>query len=246
MLALPIVLYFRFMHSLLRKNYEYWNHERSLSALLIYLAIALFTWIPLAEYATEWWSFIITDVLFNLIILAGIFSVLTRWRKQLFFLAVALLATVVRLLAFTTQSDRLQFLSYCLAIVFFYLLGRMVLRHIFKEGPVNFYRIQGSIVIFMMVGMVYANLYAIVEFLIPGSFASTQVGSHFAPVFSQFLYFSFVTMTTLGFGDLIPIGAFAKSLAVFQGMFGLLYPVVMIARLISMEVAHSASLREND
>ena len=204
------------MHPLLRKNYEYWNHERSLSALLIYLAIALFTWIPLSEYAAEWWSFLITDLLFNLIILAGVFSVLTRWKKQLVFLIVALLATIVRLLAFTTQSDNLQLLSYCLAIAFFYLLGRMVLRHIFKEGPVNFYRIQGSIVIFMMVGMVYANLYAITEFLMPGSF------------------------------DLIPVGAFAKSLAVFQGMFGLLYPVVMIARLISMEVAHTASLRKND
>ena len=234
------------MHPLLRKNYEYWNHERSLSALLIYLAIALFTWIPLSEYAAEWWSFLITDLLFNLIILAGVFSVLTRWKKQLIFLMVALLATIVRLLAFTTQSDNLQLLSYCLAIAFFYLLGRMVLRHIFKEGPVNFYRIQGSIVIFMMVGMVYANLYAITEFLIPGSFAGTHANVQFKPVFSQFLYFSFVTMTTLGFGDLIPVGAFAKSLAVFQGMFGLLYPVVMIARLISMEVAHTASLRKND
>lgn len=233
------------MHPLIRKNYEYWNHERSLSALLIYLSIALFTWIPLADYATEWWGFLITDLLFNLIILAGVFSVLTRWRKQLVFLAVALFATITRLMTFITQSDRVQLLSYSLAIVFFYLLGRMVLRHIFKEGAMNFYRIQGSIVIFMMVGMVYANLYAITELLMPGSFGTTQAGAIFNPVFSQFLYFSFVTMTTLGFGDLIPIGTFAKSLAVFQGMFGLLYPVVMIARLISMEVAHTASLRKN-
>jgi hypothetical protein len=46
-------------------------------------------------------------------------------------------------------------------------------------------------------------------------------------------------MTTLGLGDMIPVGSLAKSLVVFQGMIELLYPVIMIARLVSMEVAHS-------
>ena len=62
-------------------------------------------------------------------------------------------------------------------------------------------------------------------------------------MFAHFLYFSFSTMTTLGFGDMIPTRSLAKSLVIFQGMIGLLYPVVMIARLVSMEVTHSAAIK---
>ena len=68
---------------------------------------------------------------------------------------------------------------------------------------------------------------------------STHISSQYEPISSHFRYFGFVTMTTLGLGDMIPVGSLAKSLVVFQGMIELLYPVIMIARLVSMEVAHS-------
>lgn len=230
------------MHHLLRVNNEYWNHERSLSALLIYLASSIFVWIPLAEYATHWWSFLISDLLFNLIVLSGVFSVLTFWRKQLPFIALAFFSSFLRVVGFLVRDEWITFASSFFAILFFVMLARKVLRHIVKDGPVNFYRIQGSVVVFMIIGIVYAFLYNMVEFILPGSFSITQISSERLG-FGQFLYFSFVTMTTLGIGDWVPTGSIAKSLVVFQSMIGLLYPVIMIARLVSMEVANSTSNR---
>jgi hypothetical protein len=232
------------VYRIIQKNHEFWNHERSLRALLIYMSISLFVWIPLADYANQWWSFLISDTLFNLIILAGVFSVLTRWKKQLLFIAIALLTSLLRIVSFLTQLEWAQLASYIFAILFMIHLANMVLQHIFKDGPVNFYRIQGSIVVFMIVGIVYAWLYTLLETLHPGSFTITEASQSYKDLFSHFLYFSFATMTTLGFGDMIPTRSLAKSLVVFQGMIGLLYPVIMIARLVSMEVAHSAN-REN-
>ena len=226
-------------YQLLRINNEFWNHERSLSALLVYLACAVFIWIPLGDYPGQWWSFLISDILFNLIILAGVFSVMTRWRRQLFFITIAISASLSRILYFVVHDQWIQVSSYFFAIVFFVYLVKRVLSHIFKDGPVNFYRIQGSVVVFMLVGLIYSLLYTLVEFFFPGSFSSTHVSSAYQPIYSHFMYFSFVTMTTLGLGDMIPVGSLAKSLVVFQGMIGLLYPVIMIARLVSMEVAHS-------
>jgi len=232
-------------YPLLRINNEFWNHERSLSALLVYLAISVFVWIPLGDYPGQWWSFLISDILFNLIILAGVFSVMTRWKRQLFFIIIAMAASFSRILYFVVHDQWIQVSSYFFAIVFFVYLVKRVLSHIFKDGPVNFYRIQGSVVVFMLVGLIYSLLYTLVEFFFPGSFSSTHVSSAYQPISSHFMYFSFVTMTTLGLGDMIPVGSLAKSLVVFQGMIGLLYPVIMIARLVSMEVAHSTLGKRN-
>jgi hypothetical protein len=108
----------------------------------------------------------------------------------------------------------------------------------------NFYRIQGSIIIFLIVGIVYAMIYAVLESIQPGSLAVVRTPGENSSEFSQVLYFSFVTMTTMGIGDMIPVSPLAKSLVVFQGMVGLLYPVIMIARLVSLEVTHSVHLKK--
>jgi hypothetical protein len=77
------------------------------------------------------------------------------------------------------------------------------------------------------------------------TFSSAHISPQYEPISSHFMYFSFVTMTTLGLGDMIPVGSLAKSLVVFQGMIELLYLVIMIARLVSMEVAHSTLEKRN-
>jgi hypothetical protein len=226
------------MRRLLKLNNQFWTHERSLTALLIYLSLAIFLWMPLAGY--RWWGFLISDLLFNLILLSGVFSVLIRWKKQLLFITIAILASSFRLMTFFIESKWIEAINYLITILFLLFLTRMVLRHIFKEGPVNYYRIQGSIVVFMIVGIVWAFLYDLLDLLVQGSFTirGSVLGIH--EPFSQYLYFSFVTMSTLGYGDMVPVHPIAKSLVIFQGMIGLLYPVIMIARLVSMEVAHSS------
>lgn len=232
------------MHHLIKKNHDYWNHERSLSALLVYISLSLFTWIFLGEYSRHWWSFIIRDLLFNLIIIAGIFSVLTRWRQQLFFIIIAVASGLLQILTFCSGMRILELMSYCSTMLFFGLLALMVLTRIFKEGEVNFYRIEGSIVVFVIIGLVFALAYTIVEECVPGSFAYTENNPPVKNIFSQLLYFSFVIMTTVGIGDMIPIKPLAKSLVVFQSIIGMLYPVIMISRLISMEVSRSMQNRK--
>ncbi|MBK5278191.1 MAG: hypothetical protein JJE09_04930 [Bacteroidia bacterium] len=234
------------MHNLIRRNYEFWNHERSLKALLIYITIALFVWIPLADYSDEWWSFLISELFFNMIILAGVFSVLTRWRKQLIFISIATLTSLLRIVSFFTHLQWAQMTGYFFAILFLIHLANLVLQHIFKEGPVNFYRIQGSIIVFMVIGIVYAFVYTLLESFHPGSFTITEPSQSYKNLYAQFLYFSFATMTTLGFGDMIPTQSIGKSLVIFQGMIGLLYPVIMIARLVSLELSHSATNKESN
>ena len=227
------------LRSLLRLNSLFWNHERSLTALLVYLSLSLFLWMPLSSM--QWWGFVISDLLFNLILLSGVFAVLGRWRKQWFFISIAVLASSSRIVSYVLDSRWIEVVSFIVSIIFLGILARMVLTHIFKDGPVNFYRIEGSIVVFMIIGIVWALLYNLLDLVSPGAFSMRNPMATEVP-FSQYLYFSFVTMSTLGYGDMVPVNPIAKSLVIFQGMIGLLYPVIMIARLVSMEVEHSGRL----
>lgn len=221
--------------SLLRRNREFWTHERSLTALLIYLSLMLLLWMPAS--GRSWTEFIVKDLLFMLIVVAGVYSVLTNWKRQLFFISLAIVSAVLRVVNFMTPSVDLNAVNDFLTIVFFVILTYFVLHHIFKDGPVNFYRIQGSLAVFIIIGFVWAFAYHLLEDLNPGSFSS-MTGS-VTLEYGQYVYFSFVTMTTLGYGDIIAVHPLARSLVVFEGMIGLLYPTVMVARLVAMELEHS-------
>lgn len=231
------------MKRLLKINNDFWTNERSLKALLIYLALALFTWMPLSQLE---YGYIVTDLFFNLILLSGVFAVVTRWRRQVPLIILAILAGVFRIVTFIVTEPAVIFINSTITIIFLVTLAHMVTMHIIKDGPVNFYRIEGSLVVYLIIGIVMAFLYDIVELIEPGSFTfTTLVTSYENHSFSDFLYFSFVTQATLGYGDMVPVGALAKSVVIFHGMMGMLYPVVIIARLITLEIEHSRYTRSN-
>lgn len=223
------------MKNILRKNREFWTHDRSITALLIYLLLSLFLWMTFS--GSDWLEFIIRDIIFNLIVLSGIFAVLTRWRQQIFFISLGIITFLVRIFSHMFPALWLHLFMSFSTVSFFGILIWLVLHHVFKEGPVNFYRIQAAIVIYVLFGIIWATLYDAIYQINPQGFVFTS-GTSDDHSFSQFLYFSFVTLSTLGYGDVVPISSFARSLVIFQGMFGMLYPVVMIARLVSMEVEH--------
>lgn len=224
------------MSRLFRKNLEYWTHERSLKALLIYISISLFIWMPLSH--DRLWEQIIHDVLFNLILLSGVFAVFSfKWQRTLF-IGLALSAFVARWLLFLSSSITLKMADNILSLLYFSLLAVFVLRNVFKDGPVNSYRIQGAIVFYLMFGIMCAYIYNILYLLDESSFVF-QVDPLNTTFFSRFLYFSFVIQTTLGIGDIVPVHPIVKSLVMFQAMVGMLYPAIMIARLVSLEIEHT-------
>jgi hypothetical protein len=165
-------------------------------------------------------------------------SVYVEWRPQFIFITAAVIAGSLRTISFFFPSLWLLTVQDVFGLLFFALLARLVFKRIFRDGPMTFYRIQGSVVIFLLIGLMYAMLYTVLERYYPNSLHVAEGEQVIKSTYSQMLYFSFVTMTTLGIGDMIPSTPTAKALVVFQGMIGLLYPVIMIARLVSLEVSH--------
>jgi len=94
------------------------------------------------------------------------------------------------------------------------------------------------------VGLAFAFLHALIEFIQPGSISGLESLSMGNTTVMPFVYYSFVTMTTLGYGDLSPVTGLAASAAYVEAIFGQLYIAIMIARLMGLYVANESSQAE--
>jgi voltage-gated potassium channel Kch len=101
----------------------------------------------------------------------------------------------------------------------------------FRSGPITTHRIMGGVAAYLLLGVIWAEAYALVEMLHPGSF---QGPVHVADGPRAWLYFSFVTLTTVGYGDVLPVHPLARSLAIFEAVTGSLFLTILLARLVTL------------
>ncbi len=118
--------------------------------------------------------------------------------------------------------------------VFFYCvwLGAILLKITFSRGNITTKRVQGAVIVYLLSGFAFALLYHSI-YLLEGHAAFNGLISTQR---TEFLYFSLTTLTTLGYGDLTPVDDFARSLTGLEALYGQLYPAILIARLVSMEI----------
>ena len=125
----------------------------------------------------------------------------------------------------------------CFGILFLLFTVIVILSFIFRERVVTVNVIYGSIVVYLLIAIMWAFVYSVLYSIQPGSFkiGNDQIGIGR----SLFLYYSFVTITTLGYGDITPITAIANSFSFLEAVIGQLYLVVLVARLVGMHIAQS-------
>ena len=112
----------------------------------------------------------------------------------------------------------------------------IVFREVSREGPVSAHRVRGAIALYLLIAILLAFLYGLAEELSPGAF--TLPGSRDGGVArgETFYYFSVVTLTTVGFGDITAVHPFVRSLVLLEALIGQLYPAILIARLVTLEL----------
>ena len=114
-------------------------------------------------------------------------------------------------------------------------LGIVVGRAVFAQGRVNYHRFVGAILVYLSVAVTFVALFTIVGLLIPDAF-SGMVFEDSPALASRVIYFSFVTLTSTGYGDIYPIHPVARSLCNLESIIGQLYPATLLARLVSLEI----------
>jgi len=116
--------------------------------------------------------------------------------------------------------------------IFFAFLSAVVIRGVVIDAQVNTETLIGAIAGYFLLGIAWGTAYAMTELIWPGSF-HYSTGAR-AVAWQDFTFFSFVTQTTVGYGDIIPLGPHAKSLVVLQATAGVLYPAILVGRLVSL------------
>jgi hypothetical protein len=104
----------------------------------------------------------------------------------------------------------------------------------FRQGRVSWSRIQGGICAYLLIGMAWASAFSLVEQVRPGSFHFVSAPANIDQLTSKLIYFSFATLTTVGFGDILPVLPFARSLAIAEAVVGQLFPAILIGALVAM------------
>src|SRR5262249_35785514 len=131
----------------------------------------------------------------------------------------------------------LQVWSFALTIVLLSILAGLVLWQVFRDGPITAYRIQGAVVVYLLVGVAWAAAYEIIYRSWPGAFQFASRSPDDLRHAHGLLYYSLVTLTTVGYGDITPVHPLARSLAMAEALIGQLYPAILIARLVSMRIS---------
>jgi hypothetical protein len=150
------------------------------------------------------------------------------------------LAIIFSCLEWFIGGQSFGFITLLIVMVFLVLSVYHAGRDVVFADVVDFNRLVGAMCIYEMLGLIWALLYAGIVHLAPGAFADGALNA--SSSFYEFVYYSFVTLTTLGYGDIVPAGGITKALAYMEAMTGQLYIAILIAGLVG---SHLASRRHD-
>ena len=206
-----------------------------LVSLLAILALGPFLKGPLGHFLVK--------AYFTIVLLSALFSM----REERLLFRVGLVTGAPALLTMWL-GEQMQVgskfaVAAALTAVFLGVMAVGLVRRAMAPGRVTMSRILASLCAYLMIGLAWAEVYAAVAVVSPGSFNSSRGWSQMgaADVVTRSVYFSFVTLTTLGYGDITPATDATRSLAVTEAIVGQLFLTVMVARLVGLFVAHEHS-----
>ncbi len=217
---------------LLKAAWAFWAEDKGLSLLLALLAMVVFVVPPLVRLGMARWF--VFDAFFTLVLIAGVTTVSRSRIALTFAAALAGSAVVVRWTHRAIASRDLASLDALLALVTLGVFAAVVLIQTFREGPITIHRIQGAVSVYLLLGLMWTVAYELIANVRPGAFRFPEGVSGNDP--AVFGYFSFVTLTTVGYGDVTPADPIARSAAMLEAVVGQLFPAILIARLVSMEL----------
>ena len=192
------------------------------------------------------------DVLYSLVLVAAILSLCERrWPR-----AAALILGIPALsgkwlwhILASTGDDFLTLSDHFVEVLFLVFVAAMILRAIFTQGSISLDSIFGAVCAYMLLGMAWGTCYSAIEVIKPHSFQAAgklaealKLPGTREPVL---IYYSFVTLTTVGYGDITPVSPPARTLSWLEAMMGQFYIAVLVASLVGIRVSQGV-LKRND
>lgn len=208
-----------------------WDKESGLSGMLVLLFIMHFILIPI--FGSNSSFMVIINIFWMLFLIAGIIYLSKSRKQRLLFIIIPFMFILFGWITVFEQTPFVLFADIFFTIATFGLLIVLVLKKVFEPGPITGYRVIGSIVVYMIFANLWSAIYLFIYEHIPGAFQITLPVFESNSLQANFLYFSYITITTTGFGEIVPLHPIARSMVQIEAIIGVLYPVILIGRLVS-------------
>ncbi|MDJ0814546.1 MAG: ion channel [Desulfobacterales bacterium] len=207
----------------------FFNHR------IIFLLVAILFLIIGSPFLDELFRYgIIPDILMTIIFILGIHAI-SRTKKAVYialFLAFPMFLSVWS--AYLLEDIELLVVGESFGAIFCGFLIALLVQFIFMQEKITKEVIYAAVVVYLLMAIMWSFLYFIMDYIHPNSFSFPE--GHTKGIY-PYLYFSFVTITTLGFGDVSPLTHKASSLVILEAVTGQIYLVVIVAWLVGMHVS---------
>ncbi len=216
---------------------RFWKEESGLTVLTVWLVLMLFVVYPVTAGHGVMWG----EISVSILLISG--AAVVGGRESYVVAAIVGLALTfaIHLAATLFPTTTLRVADKGLIIATLLGLASVVLMRVFTPGETTIHRVVGAICAYLLLGLVWATAYELVQVLDPSALRFPELTDHRYST----VYFSFVTLTTVGYGDVVPVHRAAKTLATMEALTGQLYLAILIARLVAREVSDS-QLRDRD
>lgn len=182
------------------------------------------------------------EAIFIAVLFAGLRAIETS--KGLFSVEVILLlVSIVLSIAGTfTNNTPLFFFGNTCRVIFMIIVVLTILADLFRNRKVTGDTLAGAVCVYLLIAVIWGYFFLLIEIVVPNSFTFTQgqarMNLWISQEFFSFFYFSMVTLTTVGYGDMSPVTMEAQTFATFEAFIGQIYLTVLVARLVGMYLVH--------
>lgn len=218
---------------------KFWRERPNKFTALFYSIIALFAVSPFVPAGVI--REVAIGATLTVILIATIYAVSNKQINIFIALCLALPSMATALVYYLTSDHNVLISSYILRLAFFIYTTAISVTYVMRDEDVGEDTIYGSICVYFLIGMTWAHIFALLELVQHGSFSGDLLyvaleDKYTSNFISSFFYYSFVTLTTLGYGDMTPVSLPAKTFAILEAVFGQLYLTILVARLIGLHI----------
>jgi Ion channel len=175
-------------------------------------------------------------LIFALVLIPAAFMLAHNWVAAGAIVAAIFLVVVASEVEFRKSTIIEAYLDSTAWLIASVTLSVVVARAVFGPGKVTFHRIVGGVLLYLTVGLTFVALFGVVALNVPDAFKGLDAQHGNFAIAGNLIYFSFVTLTTIGYGDIVPVHPYARGLANLEGVIGQLYPATLLARLVTLEL----------
>ena len=185
----------------------------------------------------------VLNIIAAVVLLSATYAVSRRRSFFIFALSASIFSIVMTFWLAAAPSSGLVIISHGSLMVVIVFFAVAILSYVLGSSKVTWDKIYGAICAYLLFGYAWTFAYSVIEELQPGSFVSSgaPVAHDLVDRVMQLRYFSFVTLATIGYGDIVPHTPAARTMALLEAILGQFYLVALVGRLVGLHIVHGGS-----